>query len=42
MFHSTPFDEDISAWDVSSVTDMYGMFHDCPILEDHKHVMFNR
>ena len=30
------FNQDLSGWDVSKVTDMVGMFDDCPIKEEYK------
>ena len=34
MFHRTPFNGDISGWDVSSVTNMEDMFHNTPFNGD--------
>jgi len=34
MFMSTPFNQDISTWDVSSVTNMNAMFEETPFNQD--------
>jgi hypothetical protein len=38
MFNQTPFNGDISGWNVSHVTSLRWTFSDCPILEQHKPV----
>jgi surface protein len=41
MFNTAvSFNGDISGWDVSNVTDMCGMFTECPISDEHKPALF--
>jgi hypothetical protein len=35
MFWNTPFNGDISGWNISSVTELDNIFN-CPILDEHK------
>ena len=34
MFSDSPFNQDISSWNVSNVTDMIGMFANSPFNQD--------
>ena len=36
FYECESFNQDISNWDVSNVTDMNGMFANCPIKEKYK------
>ena len=36
MFFGSSFNKDISEWDVSKVTDAFGIFNSCPIKEEYK------
>jgi len=36
MFYNTPFNGDISGWQISDSCETQDMFNECPIHEEHK------